>query len=173
MVNQAKGKELPSRVILRISFFRFFIIWVMAISIYWSSLDTIQDPWHLFSPGVGKAIGYIALCFFGICSFIFPLLLFPQSSYLELNADGFNRRAAYRNNFQNWTDVSRFEVSKYCGRNFVFYNVYERKMSSFAKWKFLLRFNRARLCGFDLMIPPWLYGMEAQTLASLLNLYRD
>jgi hypothetical protein len=173
MASQVNDKEPPSRVILRISIVQVILFWIVGIAITLLSVYVIQHQWHLFPQLWGKSIGYVALIFFGASSFVLPLLLFPQSTYLELNADGFNGRAAYRNYFQRWTDVSRFEVSKYCGRYTVLYNISEGKESPYAKMKVLLRFNRRRLCGFDLMIAPWAFGMKAEELASLLNLYRD
>jgi len=58
----------------------------------------------------GEKFGWYGAAFFGLCGLVAVINLFPNSSYLVLNRDGFTIRSLYREGSYKWTDVQPFRV---------------------------------------------------------------
>ncbi len=110
-----------------------------------------------------RPAGWFVAIVFGLGSIVFVVQLWPNSSYLLLEADGFTVRSLYRSHKYGWADVDYFAVTR-IGVN---------KMVAFDFASDYEKGRRARrmavgISGYEGALPDR-YGMRPEQLADLLN----
>jgi len=113
--------------------------------------------------GDGQWLGLIPTAFFGLGLVVSLVLLLPNSSFLELDDDGFLFRNLFRDSRFSWADIGGFEARRLSMRKFVTFN--------FAHGYTASRHARAlarTVSGAEAALPDT-YGMSAEDLADLMN----
>jgi hypothetical protein len=114
----------------------------------------------------GESKGWFALVFFGLCTVVFVIQLFPNSSYLRLTPQGFETRSLYRSSTQAWSDVAAFRAGR-IGVNAMVLITYAPSYARLRK----ARAVSSALTGAEGALPDT-YGHSAKQLAALLNEWR-
>jgi hypothetical protein len=117
----------------------------------------------------GLKIAWVAVAFFGMCTFTFMTLMLPNNSYLRIGPEGFEIRSLFRSYSYRWTEVAYFGVSRvgrFAGRKVVVFN-----FADDFSGKSMMRRVAAGLCGWEGGIPE-VYAISAESLAELLNTYK-
>lgn len=119
-----------------------------------------------YAAAQGKALGWLAVAFFGFGCFIALVSLLPGSNYLELRPDGMQMSTLYRKWLVRWRDVETFFPVLSNGQKTVgwLYNEPYRVQAIINK-------VTMRLTGADAGLPDT-YGLTAEALAHLLNEWR-
>lgn len=119
----------------------------------------------------GNPIGWVTAAFFGLLLLVGVVMTLPNSTYLELTAEGFGMRTLFRYRFVRWEDVLEFGVLQIETTRMVAWN-YSEAYKAQARWR---KFN-SKLVGFEGCLPDD-YGLEHEELAALMNerlaRYRD
>jgi hypothetical protein len=119
-----------------------------------------------FAAASGEAIGWAGLVFFGLCAVVAIVTLLPGAAYLRLEREGFVMCSLYRaDRVRRWDEVTAFHVYSTPGGaqvGFDFAAGAEPPGSGIAR----------TLAGVDGGLPNT-YGLKAEELAELLNLWRE
>jgi hypothetical protein len=113
--------------------------------------------------GDGQWLGLIPTVFFGLGLVVSLILLLPNSSFLELDDNGFLFRNLFRDSRFSWADIAGFEARRLSLRKFVTFD--------FARGYTASRHARAlarTISGAEGALPDT-YGMSAEDLADLMN----
>jgi hypothetical protein len=113
----------------------------------------------------GAAIGWAAVGFFGLCLLVFLALLLPGAAYLRLDQEGFTICSLFRPGRVRWGDARSFRSYAVPGGTFVGFDLAGASAP-------LGRLVARSLSGVDGGLPDT-YGLEAEELAGLLNVWRD
>lgn len=113
---------------------------------------------------VKPLIGYLCAGLFGSGLLIFIINLFPNSSYLELNQDGFTMCNLYRKSTTRWVDVEKFFVIEMSHNHMVAWNY----TKAYKNQKTGRKISKA-MANAEAALPDT-YGMKANELAELMNL---
>jgi hypothetical protein len=113
--------------------------------------------------GDGQWLGLVPTVFFGLGFVVSLILLLPNSSFLELDDNGFLFRNLFRESRFSWADIAGFEAHRLSMRKFVTFNFAQSYTAS----------RRARalartVSGAEGALPDT-YGMFAEDLADLMN----
>lgn len=125
----------------------------------------------MFTAGGGLMIldndrgGWFVGGFFGVCTLVFVALMLPGAASLMLTREGFRVRSLWRGGFTPWSAVAGFGVGRVGNRDLVAFTVVDPAAKPGA------RFSRAA-AGFDGALPDS-YGMSAESLARLMNAWRE
>jgi hypothetical protein len=111
----------------------------------------------------GEWFGIVPTTFFGLGLVVSVILLWPGSSFLELDNSGFLFRNLFRESRLSWDDVDGFEARRISIRKFVTVN-FSRDYVASPRMRALAR----SLAGADGALPDT-YGMSAEDLAKLMN----
>jgi hypothetical protein len=119
-----------------------------------------------FAAASGEAIGWAALVFFGLCAAVAVVTLLPGAAYLRLEREGFVMCSLYRaDRLRRWDEVTAFHVHSTPGGaqvGFDFAPGAEPAGSGIAR----------ALAGVEGGLPST-YGLKAEELAELMNLWRE
>lgn len=103
-------------------------------------------------------IAILNMVFFGMCSIIFAINIFPNSSYLKIDEKGIEMKNLFRSTLIPWQAVKGFRAKSVVFNKLVVFDLDEHLPDEKLKRK---------QGGF-----PDTYGMSAQKLANLLNEYK-
>ncbi len=117
--------------------------------------------------------GYASAAFFGLGVVVGILQMFPNSSYLDIDRDGFTACTLFRRRVYTWNRVENFGVMRiqrysFTVRKFVGFNFSDIPAAPRSK---MLEVSRD-LCGFHACLPDT-YGMKAEELADIMNKLRE
>ena len=127
-----------------------------------SAIMTAASIWVVAD---GNWFGYVGTAFFGLGLVVSLILLWPNSSFLQLDDSGFLIRNLFRDSRMSWTDVEIFEARRLGARKMV--------TLKFAPQYTELPRVRAMahaLSGAEGALPDT-YGRSAEELARMLNEY--
>ncbi len=112
-------------------------------------------------------LGWSSALFFGLCAIVFCLRLWPQASYLKLEAEGFVICEFFRvSRLVEWNTISEFSAARLPNANTLFVVFDESNPRSLN----LAKKNKA-LFGFTSALPDT-YGRSAADLVNELNSWR-
>jgi hypothetical protein len=111
----------------------------------------------------GQWFGLIPTIFFGLGLLVALILLLPNSSFLELDSDGFVVRNLFRDSRLSWAHVDGFEVRRIGIRKMVTLTCVP-SYSPLARARTMMR----TVAGSDGALPDT-YGMSAEDLAHIMN----
>ena len=111
----------------------------------------------------GQWFGVIPTIFFGLGLLVGLILLLPNSSFLELDSDGFVVRNLFRDLRLSWAQVDRFEVRRIGIRKTVTLT-FVQSYTPLARARAMIR----TVAGSDGALPDT-YGMSAEDLAHMMN----
>ena len=113
----------------------------------------------------GNWFGYVATAFFGLGFVVSLILLWPSSSFLELDDSGFLIRNLFRDSRMSWADVEIFEARQLGARKMVTLKFAPQYTGSPS-----VRAMAQALSGAEGALPDT-YGRSAEDLARMLNEY--
>jgi hypothetical protein len=113
----------------------------------------------------GNWFGYVATAFFGLGLVVSLILLWPNSSFLELDDSGFLIRNLFRDSRMSWTDIEVFEARRLGVRKMVTLKFAPQYTDSPS-----VRAIAHGLSGAEGALPDT-YGRSAEELARMLNEY--
>jgi hypothetical protein len=113
----------------------------------------------------GNWFGYVATAFFGLGLVVSLILLWPTSSFLELDESGFLIRNLFRDSRMSWTDIEFFEARRLGVRKMVTLKFAPQYTDSPSG-----RAIANALSGAEGALPDT-YGRSAEELALMLNEY--
>ena len=108
-------------------------------------------------------IAWLELILFGLCTIVFTIQLFPNTSHLKLTEEEFEVKSIFKSHFTKWSAIESFGVG-YMGNNkAVIFNYSENH----TKQKLGKQIASA-MTGAEGGLPNT-YGMKAKELAELMN----
>jgi hypothetical protein len=113
--------------------------------------------------GDGQWLGLIPTFFFGLGLVVSLILLLPNSSFLELDDDGFCFRNLFRDSRFSWADIAGFEARRLSMRKIVTFD-FAHGYTASRHAPALAR----TISGAEGALPDT-YGMSAEDLADLMN----
>lgn len=128
------------------------------------SLTFVVGGWWL--SGNYPAIGYGNMAFFGLCSVVALVMLYPKAHYLVLRTDGFEFCTLFRKHVVPWKDVVCFKVVSIGMNSLVGWN-YAKSYTASPK----VRAANQAIAKIDAALPDT-YSMKDAELASLMETIR-
>ena len=112
----------------------------------------------------------LAVAFFGLGVFIFPIAIFHKKSGLYITPQGIRIITPFANDFVGWDEIEGFDVGKFKGGMIVGVflknpDLYLQKQSKWKKWNGGYSMN---VCGTPYTISTNAYQTDAEDLCDLL-----
>ena len=111
-------------------------------------------------------IAWAGIFFFGLCSLVALISLLPGSSYLDLQAEGFETRTLYRKSFVRWVDTEPFVAVRVASRPLVGWSYVSGYTPGAAARK-----RSLSIAGVEDALPET-YGLKDTELVQLMNTRR-
>jgi hypothetical protein len=111
--------------------------------------------------------GWFVAGVFGLGVLTAAVLSLPNSSYLRLGPDGFTVCSMFRSHSYRWSDVATFEVGRIGVNRMIVFN-FSPGYTGAKRGRLLA----TAMTGYEAALPDS-YGMPLESLAALLNQYRQ
>lgn len=170
--------DLPERRLLRPDRSYVFLILLGGIVLTGASAYLVEHP----MPNFSSFVAWSGLIFFGLATLAgLGFLLVPQTGGLELTREGFRLQSRFYKNYPitPWDAIARIETRQFytsiklmLSHKVVAIDYLPAYRGSSKIASGLRRLNRETFM-FDEMIEPRFYGFDADTLATLMNHYRE
>jgi hypothetical protein len=115
----------------------------------------------------GNWAGWVEVLFFGAGLTVFCVLLLPGSSYLKLDSAGFTFCSLFKPHTLRWNEVGPFGAATVGLRTLVGFNFSPPRQGQVG-----MRNLAIAVAGYEAALPDT-YGMKPETLAALMNEWRQ